>query len=595
MTRARLAKAGPRPTPKQRTRPTWDDKRAAVVMLLRVAADGRPDPTHIRQVAERYGVARQTVYKWLADPSLRCGQRAESKRRVYTPTDDHITLVGHEQNFRSAFTTLKAKGDITCGYSTFARAIRLRYDAALLASSLDGHRGLLNNRVGLRFTAPHRMHTLHTDSTKGDIWVRHPDHRVKTPIRPWITVAVCSSTGMITALTAWAHSPNTETMMATFVESAAGSWYGDTFVGGLPAQIVFDNGAENLAATREAALRLGVLIAPTAPHSPNQNGKAERVFGLLNQFLLHKLPGTNRGGTNRNRTPRFVAKLAKDIKPDEVLAWDAFLLLLEAFKVHLNTKVPMKEKHGGLTRLQAWEVDQTDLRFIEPEILRTEMLPSAKLHVVGGDGLHHRSTIYVASELVDKRGDWMEIRYLPTNRDFIEVFDANGNYVCQAVDQDLLKPETKKQFDAARARQSKKAAAISAGIKKHRKHMAASMNEQYGTEQTEYTANDVVDALTAADGEESGSADSDTVATDEDNTLDTQAFSVPALPKLPRAKTSSDTASKRAKQSAQHDAFDTVADRMGLDVAQLPGIAPLTPTTTAAAAPNPQPTSKDSL
>lgn len=391
MTRTRLTRTGHHPSPKRRTRPTWDEKRAAVVMLLRTATEGRPDPAHMGTVAERYGVSRKTVYKWLADPALRCGERTKSKRRIYTPSADDIALVGHEQNFKDAYEALKAAGRIDCGYSTFARAMRQRVDAAILASSLDGHRGLLNNRVGRRFTAPHRMHTLHTDSTKGDIWVRHPDHRVKMPIRPWITVTVCGSTSMVTAITPWAHNPNTESVMATFVESSSGSWYGDTFVGGLPAQIVFDNGAENLAATRDAALRLGVMISPTAPYSPNQNGKAERVFGLLNQYLLHKLPGTNRGGTNRDRTPRFVAKMAKDIKPDEILAWDAFVLLLEAFKIHLNTKVV---KSNGLTRLQDWEADPTDLRLIDPETLRTEMLRADKMHVVNGDGIHHRGRIY---------------------------------------------------------------------------------------------------------------------------------------------------------------------------------------------------------
>lgn len=67
--------------------------------------------------------------------------------------------------------------------------------------------------------------------------------------------------------------------------------HGPLTVGGLPVQLVLDNGMEHFAeAVTKGALMLGVVINPTKAFYKHQNGPAESTFSGLNKQLFKALP-----------------------------------------------------------------------------------------------------------------------------------------------------------------------------------------------------------------------------------------------------------------------------------------------------------------
>ena len=64
---------------------------------------------------------------------------------------------------------------------------------------------------------------------------------------------------------------------------------------GLPRAIMSDRGSAELAKEVRAGLcELGILLTPTAPYSPHQNGKMEKVWDLVEGQLLAMLEGEDR-------------------------------------------------------------------------------------------------------------------------------------------------------------------------------------------------------------------------------------------------------------------------------------------------------------
>lgn len=338
---------------------------------------------------------------------------------------------------------------------------------------------------------PHRNHTWHIDATQADVYV-WPSHKETLPIRPWVYVVVDGATSL-TGLFPFKARPNADAVAAVLTEmSVERSMHGVT-VGGIPEQIVCDNAAEHFARTmQQAALHLGWVLGPTTPYSPWQNGKAERALGLMNQKLAAKLPGALYNGTRRDGSPRQVAGLPADIKPGDVLAWHSFTTLLTMFTDQLNTSYPLR-RLGGRTRLQAFAEDATELRHVSPEQIRSAMMLAAKPHACNKDGFSFRSQVYTPvpvhgsdsgekSARPFKVGTYYQLRYLPTNESFIELYELGGTYVGQAVQAHAVTKEQKDLLMLDRARQERVTRAIEAGAIEHGRHLAATINQQYGHE-----------------------------------------------------------------------------------------------------------------
>ncbi|MDP9371851.1 MAG: Mu transposase C-terminal domain-containing protein [Chloroflexota bacterium] len=246
------------------------------------------------------------------------------------------------------------------------------------------------------------------------------------------------------------------------------------WVGGLGDQLVCDNASEHLPqAITEGCVRLGVLMSPTMPYSPWQNGKAERVLGLLNQQVCARLPGTTRGGTAPNGLRRF-APHARDLVLREapVVSLDVLVQLVEAWRRERNLTATLN-RLGGWTPVQAWAADPTPLQEIEPEVLRQAMLRyDGRPLTINGDGVHFRNRVYLAAGMVGRRGHKVRIRYLDQNRSFVEVYDLDGNHLFRAHDRDRMPQEEANAFVGARGAQEREARHITADLQAHRRHLA---------------------------------------------------------------------------------------------------------------------------
>ncbi|MCF6506845.1 hypothetical protein E9549_05410 [Blastococcus sp. MG754426] len=466
-----------------RRRPSWSDRQAAVAQLRRLTAEGRPLGAHVKAVAEKWGVSPRAVYTWLKDPRLADGTPKPERKR-FEPTVEHLTVVAQEQDMHSAHGLLEEAGLITCSYETFARAMRERTNPTLLAAALDGYPGLVNNRAYLSWTAPHRNHTWHLDHTIMDLWV-WPSHKHRSPIRPQVTVVVDGYSSLLHAVP-WKTHVNGDMVAAALVEFGTERDYLGVTVGGQPEQVVCDNAAQHFGPSmREGVQRLGWILAPTAAYSSWQNGIAERALGLLNKRLANRAPGATNAGKIRTGASRHAAKLPEDTKPENVFGWSVFADLLQDTVNEINTTIRMK-KHGR-TRLDAFATDPTEQRHLDLVEYRTSLMTSGDLtYVWTKNGLNFDGNSYFGTGL--KYGHRYLIRYLPTNRDFIEVFDLDNEWVCRATRADLMTREQVAPFLAERAETEREFQAIEKGVIHYRHQIAAGSQAgaTYGHEDTSY-------------------------------------------------------------------------------------------------------------
>ena len=447
------------------------DKYALVCQLRRLGAGGRPLGSHVKTIANMYGVSDKTVYRWLKDPKFTGDQPpAAAGRRRFEVGIEHLTVLADEQNALSAWQKMHEAGLLNCSYPTFARALAQRTDPALVAAALDGMKGLVNNRLYLSYVPPHRCHTYHLDHTELDLWV-WPSHKHRSPIRPQVTVVVDGHSALLHAVP-WSGPVNGDMVAAALAESAVDRTYLGVQIGGQPEQIVIDNAAAHYGpAMRAAAARMGWIPAPTAAYSSWQNGKAERAIGLLNERLANRAPGATNAGTTRTGASRHAAADPDKINPDEVWTWRAFTQALQAVVDEINSSISV-DRLGKQTRLQAWANDPTARRALSLAEARLVMLPSAKgMHRASKSGIQFENRHYVGAFI--EVGRQYQIRYLPTQRDFIEVFDATGEHLGTAYEAQSMPKSARDDLMASRARQERDALAIEHGVQAHRRHQAA--------------------------------------------------------------------------------------------------------------------------
>lgn len=465
------------------------DRAASIARLRRLAVDGRVSNQHVRDTAARLGVTPRTVRRWLTTDPHHAPERAvvdigsttapvngartgANARARFEITPEHLLAYADSRSVREAYRQLARHGQVDCSYATFARALA-RVDPARRYGALEGFPGMSRNWVYLRTTSPHRNHSLHVDHTHADVRVL-PDHRARTAIRPYLTVAVDAATSLVHAFL-WKTPVNTDLVAAALAEVATERDYHGVTLGGVPEQVVFDNGAENYAAvTHKSADMLGWVVSPIPPYSSWLNGKAERAIQLVNSRLTGRAPGALHVGTTQDGKRRVVANLPKDTDLSSVWTWHALNLALTEVVDEINTGIPVKEL-GGLTRLQAYAADPTEQRFLDPAELRAAMMPAAKDTCrATKNGIHFDNGQYVSADL--RVGTDYRIRHMARSRDFIEVFDTSGEHVARAWKVDVVPKSERDAILAKRARHSKELNRVNESLRIVREQRARSGN-----------------------------------------------------------------------------------------------------------------------
>lgn len=313
--------------------------------------------------------------------------------------------------------------------STFRRRVLAKLGTAQLAYAKHGSVGFRDAQAYLSTQTPHRLHTVELDHTELPIWVVPRGYA--TAVKPWMTAVVDAKTSYVLSWVITFGRPTASEVRAALMSAMTGRLAPDgvTVVGGKPMRALWDRGLEFLSnLITESCLRLDVLPVALPAYSPHLKPHVERLWRFLKEDLLPFLPGYNEGPADV-RGQRAIASAA--------LGEDEFLLKLADW---VDWYVTEHRVNGEATPLEAWRSDPHPLEHVEPEQLWIDMLLAKDRCKVSKNGIRFDRIDFTAPEVTGLVGRSVEIRYLPHDRTFIEVF-LDGAHVCTAHPKDDLTAE----------------------------------------------------------------------------------------------------------------------------------------------------------
>jgi putative transposase len=334
-----------------------------------------------------------------------------------------------------AYRLLERKGFALPSLRTFRRRVLETMGTDQLVYARRGSGRYRDATVYLKNEYPHRMHSVLLDHTECPIWV--VPRGFKHAVKPWATVVMDAATRYVLAWVVTFGRPSVAEVRAVLVQGMTTRYApdGQTVVGGRPFTAVWDRGLEFLSgAITESCARLGVMPHALPAYSPHLKGRLERFWGFLKTDLLAPLPGYAEGPRDlRGNSALETAALGED----------EFLPLLADWMdhytcSHVNSSI-------GMTALQAWQADGTALDPIADEQLWQDFLVSKDRCKVSKNGIRWDRIDWVAPELIGTVGEHVEVRYLPHDRTFVEVF-YDGAHLCTAYPNTNLSDDDKETF-----------------------------------------------------------------------------------------------------------------------------------------------------
>ncbi|WP_017590842.1 Mu transposase C-terminal domain-containing protein [Nocardiopsis ganjiahuensis] len=451
------------------------EKRASATARLRQLADtGHLTSRHVRLTADGCGVSERTVWRWIdaktreADGRERPGyQLTETDREAYTFYRGNAAAVYRarravvEGSIPPAgvpvpdFLTQGWQGAQPVAERTLRRAFADQVPPAETAVLRSGENARRDADVYLSRPPSSRNQVWEMDHKQIPVLVMPPRGAA---VRPWMTTIIDDATR---ALVGWAIAltPHSGTVLTAIrmglVEDAERGPFG-----AVPALVRIDRSLEFAARPVTDALKaLGVDVHRLPAYTPHRKGKVERFHRTLEQMLLSTLPGFTGGprdaagrlhGPLDDRPAARAAAETADVRP---MGIDALVERVQGWVGWYNTA----HQHSALGRrapAQAWEADPTPLARISPERLR-HLLLAEEERVVGKDGIRWDRMSYLAPELQGRRGQRVQIRYMPHDNRSIEVY-ASGEYLCTAYPQTHLTPEQVEEFRQAQREETRR-------------------------------------------------------------------------------------------------------------------------------------------
>lgn len=390
--------------------------------LVQLRRDGRLTGQMVRSAAVSLDVQPRTVWRWLAD-----GGYEPDPNQGWRVTPEAI-----EAFYRAggrptvAWRLMRSEGAEVPSHPVFCRALRRDLSEAERAYARHGEDGRRRFEVYRRWEPSARNEVWETDHAQLDVEVL--PLRGQRRARPWLTVV---QDGFSRVVMGWALSlqPTSAEVLAALRESIVidpdrGPW------GGVPQLIRFDGGLEFLAGcVTRAAGELGCAALPTAPYSPHQKGKVERLHRTIGEGLIATLPYYTHGPRRRNG--QLYAQPAPLTLPQLQTRIRDFIDAYNTEHCHGSLK--------GITPAQKWASSAAPLDVIERERLHW-MLMADQTRRVLKDGIHFGGEIFVAPGLARLGGQTVQVRYMPHDLRAIEVFTDAG-WLCTAHPQDQLTRE----------------------------------------------------------------------------------------------------------------------------------------------------------
>lgn len=422
---------------KKKIHRTSRDRAVADLLAMRDTA-GYISGTAYALAAARSGYSERHLRRLVA--ALTGSASAVDKEETFVVDADVITGVFRRcGNVSGAYKDLKQAGRALPSLSTFQRRVRDGKDgmgSSMLQIAKKGPQAQREARVHLGREKTERGHTYYMDHSELPILAIPEGYR--TASRPWLTVVMDAATRYVLGWTLTFGTPNAEQVRATLIAGIRDRLAPDdaTTVGGIPDRVVWDRGLDFLSdLMTESTLRMNIVPVALPAYSPELKAPVERFFGTFKRGCLAVLPGYTDSG--------------KDLRDELLLAGKALpeLALVAEIKTWMDA-YNASHVHSTLqmTPLQAWQADLTPLRFATDAQLWENFLISNKA-TVGKPGIRFKKHNYldVEAKLNGYIGQKLEIRHLPHDRSFIEVFD-NGTHVATCYQHDDLAPDDRAQF-----------------------------------------------------------------------------------------------------------------------------------------------------
>jgi putative transposase len=346
-------------------------------------------------------------------------QRGPGHQAKATRTKDHFEVTDdiaaqvflHGGNLAKTHEEL-SKTQKLPSLSTFKRYVIAHMGTGQLAYARKGSAKFRDKQLYLTANYHHRAHTYQMDHCVLDIWIVPRNH--KNPVKPQLTVVMDAHTRYVLSWVLTVGAPTADEVRAALIQAI---WPGHapdgTPVGGRPIKVQWDRGKEFLAdVITDACLRTNIQPSPLPAKSPHLKGRLERFFGTLQGDLLPSLPGHSAGA----RDLRGNSALEK-----HALGEDAFLVRLAIWTDTYNDQ--MVNSSTGKTPTQMWADDDHPLDWVAPELLWLDFL-QAKDCKVHKFGVRFDTINFLGECLQGQVGRTVEIRFLPHDRTFIEVFQG---------------------------------------------------------------------------------------------------------------------------------------------------------------------------
>jgi putative transposase len=329
-------------------------------------------------------------------------------------------------------------------------------DAAVRAYASHGAVGLMDQQMRVRHSVDERNQLWRADHQEYPVWVL-PAGRTSRPVKPWVTTIIDDATRVLMSVLVTVERPDATSVTVSLADAMRpkSTTMPGVMLGGVPMALLNDNGGEFRSEQVLGMLkRLGIASQRTYPYMKHLNGKAERVQQTMQQELAQRLPGWSEGPKTLRLKDVYGldgALISEELLVELILGWVDFY----------NSERPHQALDGA-TPLQAWAAQHTPIRKAEPEQVRLAMMPAANARKVTPDGVSFRGQLYTSGELARLRmvGRKVDVRYLPHDPSFIEVFDGD-TWLCTCVPVDKLDADglelmaqvRKEQYTTARAYQ----------------------------------------------------------------------------------------------------------------------------------------------
>lgn len=345
-------------------------------------------------------------------------------------------LFAHKDNVARLYRDAVAAEIPMPSLSTVYRAFN-EVDPIKRTFATKGAKGYRDRLIYLTWDAEARNDIWQADSCELDIFVL--SRNGKTSVKPHFILFLDDAHRFVTGWGVTFGAPTAADVAAVFAEAVLANPYGGDWQGGVPNEVLWDNGGSFKADEMTIlAMKIGTDAHAVKRYTPTKKGKVEKWFRDFQEGVLEILPGstTNPESWTRrdiNRPTVYHGPLS------DLLTQDAFAALVgNSIRDRMLVQRPAK---GGPTVYERWCSDPNPLVQAPREAVRHH-LRRLEDHVIGKQGIEYNGKFYVpigsALEASPRLrvGEEVAVRTLYGSAPWLEVFDRKGRWI------DTFKPST---------------------------------------------------------------------------------------------------------------------------------------------------------